>query len=413
MHTLLSGKIDGIANPTSVGMRSQKLDFDLFLGEDRRFHKHRGWLSETGTSRALMGDVGPGELSEPVEPVPAGDFIADPDARMHYFAVDRGAKLAGDKSPFECFDVKAHIVELIPASADEAFKSHLRSVAGNGLSGKYGSPGDTGKSRLRVRASCQKRAPLAGGRHLPGTSSTRDPKQDSRKGRGSDTQPEGRDESTRARRRESGRGLELHRQHHAGDCRARTRSHTAHQSVDPDRQTGHRIGHLGHDESGNGSVIHRESGQGEHAGDDDLPYFTVPSHRDEIFDHRGHRTGHCSHTSPLSIGDGRGEGCDGHHSEGTGYQGHARPQDTQTQTGFSAGRQLKKLQERDLLDEESEAEGDRTEADHQQRELRHDAQMDQWVTRAQLVVSPEEEYNEPRYLLSSPNIRQDRKGSLA
>ncbi|GAA1862601.1 hypothetical protein GCM10009813_24630 [Brevibacterium marinum] len=65
------------------------------------------------------------------------------------------------------------------------------------------------------------------------------------------------------------------------------------------------------------------------------------------------------------------------------------------------------------MDEESEAEGDRTEADHQQRELRHDAQMDQWVTRAQLVVSPEEEYNEPRYLLSSPNIRQDRKGSLA
>lgn len=97
MHTLLNGKIDGIANPTSVGMRSQKLYFDLFLGEDRRFHKHRGWLSGTGTSRALMGDVGPGELSEPVEPVPAGDFIADLDARMHYFAVDRGAKLAWDR----------------------------------------------------------------------------------------------------------------------------------------------------------------------------------------------------------------------------------------------------------------------------------------------------------------------------
>lgn len=35
MHTLLNGKIDGIANPTPAGMRSQKLYFDLFLGKDR------------------------------------------------------------------------------------------------------------------------------------------------------------------------------------------------------------------------------------------------------------------------------------------------------------------------------------------------------------------------------------------
>ena len=52
MHTLLNGKIDGIANPTSVDMRSQKLYFDLFLGEDRFYNKHRGWLSGTATSRA-------------------------------------------------------------------------------------------------------------------------------------------------------------------------------------------------------------------------------------------------------------------------------------------------------------------------------------------------------------------------
>lgn len=109
-------------------MRSQKLYFDLFLGEDRRFDQHRGWLSGTGTNRALMGDGGSGELPEPAEPVPAGDFIADSNAQMNYFAVDRGGKLAWDKSSFEYFDVEAHIVELIPASADEAFKAHLRSV---------------------------------------------------------------------------------------------------------------------------------------------------------------------------------------------------------------------------------------------------------------------------------------------
>lgn len=128
MHTLLNGKIDGIANPTSVGMRSQKLYFDLFLGEDRYYKKHRGWLSGSGMSRALMGGTLPTDLPEPHEPVPAGDFIADPDAQVYYFAVDSSGTLAWDRNSFTYFDVEAHIVELIPATAGDAFKAHLRSV---------------------------------------------------------------------------------------------------------------------------------------------------------------------------------------------------------------------------------------------------------------------------------------------
>ena len=128
MHTLLNGKIDGIANPTSVGMRSQKLYFDLFLGKDRFFTGHRGWLSGSGTSRAILGDAPALELAEPSEPVPAGDFLAETDAEVFYFAVDRSGTLPWDRSSFTYFDVEAHIVELIPASASEAFKAHLRSV---------------------------------------------------------------------------------------------------------------------------------------------------------------------------------------------------------------------------------------------------------------------------------------------
>lgn len=128
MHTLLNGEIDGIANPTSVGMRSQKLYFDLFLDKDRYYRKHRGWLSGSGTSRALMNDAPAPELAEPSEPVPAGDFISDPDADMHYFAIDRSGSLHWDRNSFEYFDVKAHIVELIPITVSEAFRTHLRSV---------------------------------------------------------------------------------------------------------------------------------------------------------------------------------------------------------------------------------------------------------------------------------------------
>lgn len=129
MHTLLNGGEDRRhRNPTSVGMRSQKLYFDLFLGENRYFTKHRGWISGSGTSRAILGGTPQLELPEPTEPVPAGDFIADPDAQMHYFAVDRSGTLAWDRSTFSYFDVDAHIVELIPASVSDAFKAHLRSV---------------------------------------------------------------------------------------------------------------------------------------------------------------------------------------------------------------------------------------------------------------------------------------------
>lgn len=128
MHTLLNGKVDGIANITDVGMRAQRRYFDIMLGENRFYAKHRGWLSGSGTSEAMMG--GPREIDfpEPTDPVPTGDFIGDPDAEMHYFAVDRTGKLAWESNVFEYFDVKAHIVELIPASVSDAFKAHLRSI---------------------------------------------------------------------------------------------------------------------------------------------------------------------------------------------------------------------------------------------------------------------------------------------
>lgn len=128
MHTLLNGKIDGIANPTSMGMNAQRHYFDLFLGKDRFYTGHRGWLSRRGTSEALMGGPREIELPEPTDPVPAGDFLAETAAQMFYFAVDGSAKLAWDRSSFDYFDVTAHIVELIPALTSDAFKAHLRSV---------------------------------------------------------------------------------------------------------------------------------------------------------------------------------------------------------------------------------------------------------------------------------------------
>src|SRR5699024_3726403 len=98
LHPLLNGKIDGIANPTTVGMRSQKLYFDLILGEGRFYTGHRGWLSGSGTSRAILGDAPALELAEPSEAVPAGDCLAETDADVFYFAVDRSGALPRRRS---------------------------------------------------------------------------------------------------------------------------------------------------------------------------------------------------------------------------------------------------------------------------------------------------------------------------
>lgn len=128
MHTLLNGKIDGIANITSVGWRAQRLYYELMLGQNRAFTKHRGWISGSGTSQAIMGEPAKAELAEPSEPIPAGDYIAQPDAEMFYFAVDSSGKLLWNQDSFDYFEISAHIVELIPANVSEAFKAHLRSV---------------------------------------------------------------------------------------------------------------------------------------------------------------------------------------------------------------------------------------------------------------------------------------------
>lgn len=65
IHTLLNGEIDGIANPTSAGMRSQRLYLDLFLRENRFYKNHRGWIRGRGTSEAILDGSRELDLSEP------------------------------------------------------------------------------------------------------------------------------------------------------------------------------------------------------------------------------------------------------------------------------------------------------------------------------------------------------------
>ncbi len=126
MHSLLNGKADGHANITSVGMRAQRAYFDIMLGQDRFYSQHRGWLSGRGTSEASLGGSREPELPTTYEPVPEGDFVAQPDAGMFYFAVDGSGKLAWDRNTLSYFEVDAHIVSLVSGSVGDAYKAFLR-----------------------------------------------------------------------------------------------------------------------------------------------------------------------------------------------------------------------------------------------------------------------------------------------
>ncbi|HIW68945.1 MAG TPA: hypothetical protein H9878_12625 [Candidatus Dietzia merdigallinarum] len=46
-------------------------------------------------------------MPETFDPVPPGDFIAQPDAEMFYFAVDGSGKLAWDRGTFSYFGAPA------------------------------------------------------------------------------------------------------------------------------------------------------------------------------------------------------------------------------------------------------------------------------------------------------------------
>lgn len=126
MHTLLNGKVDGLANITDVGMRAQRAYFDLILGEHRFYAKSPGWINGRGTGEAILG--GPRDLVLPTtfDPVPDGDFIAHPDAEHSLFIADGSGKLAWDRGTFSYFDLKAPIVSLICGSVSDAYKAFLR-----------------------------------------------------------------------------------------------------------------------------------------------------------------------------------------------------------------------------------------------------------------------------------------------
>ncbi|PWL16500.1 pyrimidine reductase [Falsochrobactrum shanghaiense] len=126
MHTSLNGKINGPHLRTEESEASQVEYYNLFLGPDPFYRDHCGWLSGSTTSEVNFTHYKEPDLDPDAKDVPPGDFLAEHDERIHYFAIDRAGKLAWSRNFITYFDTRAHVVEIIPDNVSNAYKDFLR-----------------------------------------------------------------------------------------------------------------------------------------------------------------------------------------------------------------------------------------------------------------------------------------------
>lgn len=126
MHTSLNGKINGPHLRSEESQASQVEYYNLFLGPDPFYRDHSGWLSGSTTSEVNFTHYKEPDLDPDARGVPPGDFLAEHDETIHYFAIDRAGKLAWSRNTITYFDTSAHVVEIIPESVSNAYKDFLR-----------------------------------------------------------------------------------------------------------------------------------------------------------------------------------------------------------------------------------------------------------------------------------------------
>lgn len=65
-------------------------------------------------------------LNENAPQVPAGDYIAEPDAAMYYLSIDPRGELAFEANTSGYGGVPAHLIEVLTDAATNAYRDFLR-----------------------------------------------------------------------------------------------------------------------------------------------------------------------------------------------------------------------------------------------------------------------------------------------
>ena len=66
------------------------------------------------------------DVDEQAAEVPAGDFLAEPNAGMYYISIDPRGELAWQENTFGYGGVQAHFIEVLSEKASNAYKDYLR-----------------------------------------------------------------------------------------------------------------------------------------------------------------------------------------------------------------------------------------------------------------------------------------------
>lgn len=126
MHMSIDGKIHGPYGGTDKGQSSGRQYYEMLLGENRYYNKHKGWFNGRISAEDNVTQYKTPEVDLNAEKVPEGDYIAVQDASMNYFVLDPSGRLAWEDNVMTYNETKAHVVEIITKRASNAYKDMLR-----------------------------------------------------------------------------------------------------------------------------------------------------------------------------------------------------------------------------------------------------------------------------------------------
>ena len=126
-HMLMSldGKIMGRYMESPDCEEANKVFDEVAFGPNRHY-QHQGWLCGRTTTEDNYTFYKTPQLDENAPTVPEGNFVADPDAKLHYISLDRKGVVAWEDNYTGYADDKAHIVEVLTEQASNAYKAFLR-----------------------------------------------------------------------------------------------------------------------------------------------------------------------------------------------------------------------------------------------------------------------------------------------
>lgn len=122
-HISVDGKIHAVDIP-AFHTASQQYQ-ELALDPDTQIYDIDGYLNGRTTTDDNQTHYRTPEVN-PDAKVPAGDFVAEPDAAMYYVSIDPSGKLAWESNVVDYGGIDSHVIEVITERVGDPYRDFLR-----------------------------------------------------------------------------------------------------------------------------------------------------------------------------------------------------------------------------------------------------------------------------------------------